>query len=80
LISALGLYVLEDDLHYFPPYEAVPIVREQTLWEYPALLAALEELAGKVSEDDMRKMNYALDGQHRDVKEVVEEFRKRKGL
>jgi osmoprotectant transport system substrate-binding protein len=41
---------------------------------------ALDELAGKISDDDMRRLNYAVDGEHRDVKEVVREFRRGKGL
>src|SRR5581483_1107843 len=56
LIAALGLVVLEDDKHYFPPYEAAPIVREKTLSEHPAVGAALAELAGQISEDEMRRM------------------------
>jgi osmoprotectant transport system substrate-binding protein len=74
LISALGLVALEDDKHYFPPYEAVPVVRQEALSEFPGLRAALEGLAGRISADDMRRMNYAVDGQHRDITEVVREF------
>lgn len=74
LIPALDLFVLEDDRHYFPPYEAVPIIRQQALARHPELSPALDELAGKISDDDMRRLNYAVDGQHRDVKEVVREF------
>jgi len=80
LIPALDLFVLEDDPHYFPPYEAVPIVREQALARHPEVRQALDELSGKISDDDMRRLNYAVDGQHRDVKEVVREFLERKGL
>jgi osmoprotectant transport system substrate-binding protein len=80
LIPALDLVVLEDDRHYFPPYEAVPIVRQDTLTRHPEVGKALDELAGKISDDDMRRLNYAVDGEHRDVKEVVREFRRRKGL
>ncbi len=80
LISALGLTVLRDDRNYFPPYEAVPVVNRQALARFPALRGALEELAGKVSDDDIRRINYALDGEHRDVAGVVREFRVRKGL
>ncbi len=80
LISALNLVILEDDRHYFPPYEAVPIVREDTLARFPGLEAALNELHNQISDEEMRKLNYAVDGQHRDVKDVVDEFRKRKGL
>ena len=80
LIPALDLFVLEDDRHYFPPYEAVPIIRQQALARHPELGPALDELAGKISDDDMRQLNYAVDGQHRDVKEVVRKFMREKGL
>ncbi|MGH9501943.1 MAG: glycine betaine ABC transporter substrate-binding protein [Terriglobales bacterium] len=74
LIPALDLFVLEDDRHYFPPYEAVPIIRQEVLARHPEVGEALNELAGKISDDDMRQLNYAVDGQHRDVKEVVKKF------
>src|SRR6202521_2119897 len=80
LIPALDLFVLEDDKHYFPPYEAVPIIRQETLARHPEVKQALDDLAGKISDDDMRQLNYAVDGQHRDVKEVVREFLKEKRL
>lgn len=80
LIQARGLVVLQDDKHYFPPYDAVPVVREQTLARYPALRQALAGLDGKISEEDMRRLNYAVDGEHRDIKELVTEFLRDKKL
>ena len=80
LIPALDLLVLEDDRHYFPPYEAVPIVRQDALTRHPEVGQALDALAGKISDDDMRRLNYAVDGEHRDVKDVVRAFRRGKGL
>ncbi len=74
LIPALDLFVLEDDKHYFPPYEAVPVIRQDTLARHPEVKNALDQLKGKISDNDMRQLNYAVDGQHRDVKEVVREF------
>jgi osmoprotectant transport system substrate-binding protein len=74
LIPALDLYVLEDDKHYFPPYEAVPIIRQETLARHPEVEQALDELAGKISDDAMRQLNYAVDGERRDVKQVVHDF------
>jgi len=74
LIPALDLYVLDDDRHYFPPYEAVPVIRQQTVQEHPEIARALAELAGEISEQEMQRLNYAVDGQHRDAKEVVHEF------
>jgi glycine betaine/choline ABC-type transport system substrate-binding protein len=80
LIAALDMAVLEDDRHYFPPYQAVPIVRRETLARHPEVGKALDELGGKISAEEMRRMNYAVDGQRRDLKEVVREFLKSKGL
>ena len=80
LIPALDLFVLQDDRNYFPPYEAVAVIRKATLARHPELGRALDELAGKISDQDMQQLNYAVDGQHRDIKEVVSEFLKRRGL
>ncbi len=80
LIPALDLFVLEDDKHYFPPYEAVPIIREQTLTEHPEVKQTLDELAAKISDTEMRQLNYEVDGQKRDVKDVVREFLRKRGL
>jgi osmoprotectant transport system substrate-binding protein len=80
LIPALDLVALEDDRHYFPPYEAVPVIREQTLQLHPEIARWLANLAGKISDEEMQKMNYAVDGQHRDTQDVVREFLKSKAL
>jgi osmoprotectant transport system substrate-binding protein len=79
-IKAMGFVALEDDKHYFPPYEAMPLVREEALERWPEIGVAVARLAGKVSEDEMRAMNLAVDAQHRDVGDVVREFRAGKGL
>ena len=80
LIPALDLFVLEDDRHYFPPYEAVAVIREQSIKDHPEIEQAVAQLGGKISDDEMRKLNYAVDGQRRDVKEVVRELLRSKGL
>jgi osmoprotectant transport system substrate-binding protein len=80
LIDSLGLLALEDDRHYFPPYDAVPIVRQSTLAQFPQLRAALSDLAGKLSATDMRRLNYAVDAQHQDAAAVVRVFRASHGL
>jgi osmoprotectant transport system substrate-binding protein len=74
-IQALGLVALQDDRHYFPPYQAVPLVRNESLRRWPQIADALHTLAGKVTADDMRSMNEPVDGQHSDPAEVVREFR-----
>ena len=80
LIPALDFFVLEDDHHYFPPYEAVAIMRGEMLKNHPEVGAALAELAAAISDDDMRRLNYAVDGQHRDATAVVKEFLGQHGL
>jgi osmoprotectant transport system substrate-binding protein len=79
-IARLGLVVLKDDKHYFPPYEATPIVRQETLQKYPQLRKAIAQLGGKISASEMQQLNYLVEGELRDIKEVVSEFRKAKGL
>jgi osmoprotectant transport system substrate-binding protein/osmoprotectant transport system permease protein len=74
MIDALHLTALQDSRRYFPPYDAVPVVRTATLLRHPVLRRALDRLAGHVSERDMRAMNAAVDVAHRDVKTVVSEF------
>ncbi len=74
LIPALDFFVLEDDRHYFPPYEGVAILRQQLLKDHPEVGTALDALAGTISDDDLRRMNYAVDGEHRDPAVVVREF------
>jgi osmoprotectant transport system substrate-binding protein len=80
LIPALDLFALEDDHHYFPPYEAVAVMRGEMLKQHPEVGAALAELAGAISDEDMRRLNYAVDGQHRDAAEVVKEFLQQRKL
>ena len=74
LIAARDLVVLEDDLHYFPPYDAVPIVRRDCQQRSPEVAGALHRLAGRLSAQDMRRLNYAIDGQKKDVAIVVRDF------
>jgi osmoprotectant transport system substrate-binding protein len=66
--------VLQDDKNYFPPYQAVTIVRDEIAKKHPEVMAAIAELAGKISDRDMQQMNYEAIGQHKDVSVVVREF------
>ncbi|MGH9683354.1 MAG: glycine betaine ABC transporter substrate-binding protein [Candidatus Acidiferrales bacterium] len=80
LLSARDLAILEDDKHYFPPYQAVPVVRQETLSLHPEVRAAIQELSGKISDEEMREMNYEVVGKHRDASEVARDFLRSKGL
>jgi osmoprotectant transport system substrate-binding protein len=80
LIDSLHLVALDDDRHYFPPYDAVPIVRRSALEKFPQLRAVLADLAGKISAAGMRNLNAQVDVDQRDVAAVVHAFRVSKGL
>jgi osmoprotectant transport system permease protein len=74
LIQALDLTPLEDNRHYFPPYDAIPVVRTAALLRYPVIGDALARLAGRITDRDMRALNAAVDVQHRDVASTVRSF------
>lgn len=74
LIARLDLFALEDDRRYFPPYIAVPVVRSETLGRHPVLRALFERLAGQVTEQEMRQMNYEAEVERRDVPLIVQAF------
>jgi osmoprotectant transport system substrate-binding protein len=80
LIDSLHLVALEDNLHYFPPYDAVPIVRHAALEKFPELRAALADLHNKISPAEMRHLNAQVDADQRDVAAVVRAFRASKNL
>jgi osmoprotectant transport system substrate-binding protein len=73
-IEAQDLAILDDDRHYFPPYDAVPLVRREVLEQFPIAGKMLDQLAGKISAAEMLRMNYAVEGQHRNPAELVTEF------
>jgi osmoprotectant transport system permease protein len=80
LISRYGLYQLQDDRRYFPPYDAVPVARRSLLAENPAVREALRQLGGILSVAEMRKLNFAVDGEKRRPREVGREFLAQKGI
>lgn len=80
LIGKLNLFILEDDKKYFPPYEATPVVRLETLRRHPEVKTVLESLSGLISEKEMQRLNYAVDGEKQDIKVLVREFLKSKGV
>jgi osmoprotectant transport system substrate-binding protein len=80
LLSVLPITVLEDDRHYFPPYECALVVREEAERQFPGLRPALQELSGRISSDTMRRLNYELDGKHRPAREIARDFLRSTGL
>jgi osmoprotectant transport system permease protein len=80
LIERYGFVQLEDDRRYFPPYDAVPVVRQGRLQQHPELRDVLRKLRGILSVEEMRKLNYAVDGEQRQATDVVREFLAKKGI
>lgn len=80
VLARLDLTILKDDKRYFPPYQAAPVVRQQTLQKYPALRQALRDLANQISESEMQQLNDRVDSQQQDIKQVVQDFRRAKAL
>jgi osmoprotectant transport system substrate-binding protein len=74
MIAKMDVAVLEDDLHYFPPYQCAVVVRQQTEAKFPQLRDALQELSGKFTDATMRKLNAAVDVDHHTVSTVAAEF------
>ncbi|MEP6918648.1 MAG: glycine betaine ABC transporter substrate-binding protein, partial [Acidobacteriota bacterium] len=74
LIQAYGLAMLEDDRHYFPPYDAAVVARAPVLLAHPDVRDALTRLSRRITVTDMRRMNYAVDAEHRDPADVAREF------
>lgn len=73
MLTAMNLRALEDDKRFFPPYEAAILVREATLARFPEMLGCLEDLSRRTTAEQMRKMNYAVDGEGRAVADVARE-------
>ena len=79
-LTKLDVKVLKDDKQAFPPYQACIVVRSALVASDPAIRKALAELSGKITDDAMRKMNYAVDAEHRQVREVAKDFLEKAGL
>ncbi|MEO5823499.1 MAG: glycine betaine ABC transporter substrate-binding protein, partial [Vicinamibacteraceae bacterium] len=74
LIASLDLVQLEDNRHYFPPYDAVPVARASTLLRYPKVRQALQRLGGRISAAEMREMNLAVDARRESLENVARRF------
>lgn len=74
------LTVLEDDQQLFPPYQGAPLLRQETLLQYPELEPVLNKLADKITDDDMRELNYQVNVEGKTAKEVARLYLEALGL
>ena len=79
-IQRYNLKTTTDDKGFFPPYDAAPIIRQEVLKEHPEVEKVLNELAGKISEEEMSELNAKVDMDKQDPKDVAREFLISKGL
>jgi len=80
LLKKYDLKVIKDEKNFFPSYFATTLIREDTLKKYPELEAVLNKLEGKINDDEMTQMNYLVEKEKKDPKDVAMEFLKGKGL
>ncbi|MCG0238849.1 MAG: glycine/betaine ABC transporter substrate-binding protein [Firmicutes bacterium] len=80
MLKKFNLVILEDDKGFFPPYNAAPLVRLETLEQFPELEEVLNLLGGQISDEEMRELNYLVDEEGRSEAEVAREFLRQKGL
>ncbi|NHM30228.1 osmoprotectant update ABC transporter permease/substrate-binding subunit OpuFB [Neobacillus terrae] len=75
-----NLFVLEDDKHLFPPYQGAPLLRKETVQKNPEVKSALNKLSGKITDDQMREMNYEVNVNGKSAEEVAKQFLQKEGL
>jgi len=79
-IPAFDLKVLKDDKNFFPPYDAAPIIRQDTLAKYPELEEILNRLAGKLNDQEMAKLNAQVDLEKKAPRDVAAQWLKAQGI
>ncbi|WCK54801.1 ABC transporter permease/substrate-binding protein [Aneurinibacillus sp. Ricciae_BoGa-3] len=77
---AYHLVTLEDNKHLFPPYQGAPLLNQKTIQKYPQLEPILNQLQGKITDDQMREMNYRVDFKNEDPAAVARDFLQKNGL
>ncbi|CAG9196825.1 Osmoprotectant-binding protein OsmX [Burkholderia gladioli] len=73
-VKGFGIVPLEDDLHFFPPYNATPVVREPVLKAHPRLAVQLNALSAALNNDVMLEMNKRVDIDGVSVQQVAADF------
>jgi len=80
LLKKHDLKVLKDEKNFFPAYHAATLIRNETLEKYPELKEVLNQLSGIISDEEMTQLNYYVENDNKDPKDVAKEFLQSKGL
>jgi osmoprotectant transport system permease protein len=79
-IKSYHFRILEDDKNYFPPYHAAPLIRGETIRKYPILQNIFAKLAGKISNEQMRELNFRVDRNKENPAEVARDYLAQNGF
>lgn len=79
-VQQYHLVVLKDDKHFFPPYQGAPLMNESFAKKNPEVVKSLNKLAGKISAEDMQKMNYQVSVKNKKASVVAHDYLVKKGL
>jgi len=80
LLVAYNLKILRDDKNFFPPYHAAPLINGEVLEKHPEIAEILNKLANSITDEDMQKLNYKVDGEGKDPAQIAREFLKERGI
>lgn len=79
-IKGFNLVELEDNKQFFPPYNGVPVIRQEVLKEHPEVGELLNKIADNLNGDTMKDLNYRVDVKHEDVNKVAREWLTKEGF
>ncbi|MCG7419477.1 ABC transporter permease/substrate-binding protein [Macrococcoides goetzii] len=79
-LKKYGMVVLKDDKHLFPPYQGAPLLKDETIKEHPEVVKALNQLAGKITDEEMQTMNYAVTYQNKSPESIARAYLKKEKL
>lgn len=79
-LKKYGMVVLKDDKNLFPPYQGAPLLKDETIKEHPEVVKALNQLAGKITDEEMQTMNYAVTYQNKSPESIAHAYLKREKL
>lgn len=79
-LKKYGMVVLKDDKNLFPPYQGAPLLKDETIKEHPEVVKALNQLVGKITDEEMQTMNYAVTYQNKSPESTARAYLKREKL
>ena len=79
-LTSSNVVLLEDDKEFYETYYCGTVIRKEVLDEHPELKDVLTKMENVLTESEMAKLNYKVETESMDEKEVAKEFLQSKGL